>query len=184
MATLEQYLPRLQPFIESQTGYTTIKLITWDCIYRSLCMIAYQKMVGGLWEGQVYLVGHIIVFCLDLRGAKVITGRACLFIQRFLLTFFSNTNSQWRTHVGIRLCLAGPSASRLQYLAEALLLLHPGAVLLLLFTEFNGSGDAQKDNSKMRLVWNIIHAYSKLSLIKYQQQGAQLVIASRENQVK
>lgn len=72
--------------------------------------------------------------------------------------------------------------SRLQ--SEALLFLHPGAVLLLLFTEFNGSRDAQKENSKMLLVWDIIHAYNKLSLIKYQQQGAQLVIASRENQVK
>lgn len=74
MATLEKYFPRLQSFIESQTGYTMIKPMQRDCIYRSLCMIAYQKMVGGLWEGQIYLVGHNIVFCLGLHGAKVIIG--------------------------------------------------------------------------------------------------------------
>lgn len=30
--------------------------------------------MGGLWEGQVYLVEHNIVFCLGLHGAKVIIG--------------------------------------------------------------------------------------------------------------
>lgn len=65
------------------------------------------------------------------------------------MLFFFNTNSQWKSRVGIHLFLAGHSASRQWYLADALLFLHPGGILPLLFTELNCSREIQKESSKM-----------------------------------
>lgn len=63
--------------------------------------------------------------------------------------FFSNTNSPWKPHVGIHSFLAGHSASRQWYLAGTLFFLHPGGILLLLFTELNCSRETQRESSKM-----------------------------------
>lgn len=123
-------------------------------------------------------------FVLVFMVAKIIISRACLLIHRFLLTLFSSTSSQWRACIGIHLFLAG--------------ILHPGSGIQQKPSSFSilvvhcycapqSSTVVGKHKKKARrccLVWNIIHAYNKLSLIKYQQWGAQLVIASRENQVK
>lgn len=81
--------------------------------------------------------------------AKVIVSRECLLIQWLLLAFFPDTNSQWKTRVGIHLFLSGHSASRQWYLAESPVFLHPGGILPLLFIELNCGRETQKESSKM-----------------------------------